>query len=130
MTETVCVPVSVGELIDKISILNIKRIMISDLQKVEIVKKELIELMDMANPYLQNKEVEDLYDQLVVVNKNLWDVEDELRHLESEKKFDEDFVGKARSVYYLNDRRYELKNKINFTTNSKISEVKQHVEYR
>lgn len=130
MTETVCVPVSVGELIDKISILNIKRIMISDLQKVEIVKNELLELMDMANPYLQNKEVESLYDQLVVVNKNLWDVEDELRHLESEKKFDEEFVGKARSVYYLNDRRYELKNQINFITNSKISEVKQHVEYR
>lgn len=104
--------------------------MISDLQKVEIVKNELLELMDMANPYLQNKEVESLYDQLVIVNKNLWDVEDELRHLESEKKFDEEFVGKARSVYYLNDRRYELKNQINFITNSKISEVKQHVEYR
>jgi predicted nuclease with TOPRIM domain len=130
MTETVCIPVSVGELIDKISILNVKRVMISDLQKVEIVKKELIELMDMASPYLQTKEVEDLYDQLIIVNKNLWDVEDELRHLESEKKFDEEFVGKARSVYYLNDRRYELKNSINVITNSKISEVKQHVEYR
>lgn len=130
MTETVCVPVSVGELIDKISILNIKRVMISDLQKVEIVKNELVELMDMASPYLQNKEVEQLYDQLVIVNKNLWDAEDELRHFESQKKFDEEFVGKARSVYHLNDRRYELKNQINFMTNSKISEVKQHVEYR
>lgn len=130
MTETVYVPVSVGELIDKISILNIKRIMISDLQKVEIVKKELVELIDIGNLYLQNKEVEDLYDQLVIVNKNLWDVEDELRYLESEKKFDEEFIKKARSVYFLNDKRYELKNRINFTTNSKITEVKEHVKYK
>lgn len=130
MKETVYVPVSVGELIDKISILNIKRNMISDLQKVEIVNRELMELIDIGNLYLQNKEVEDLYDQLMIVNKNLWDVEDELRYLESEKKFDEEFIKKARSVYFLNDKRYELKNRINFTTNSKITEVKEHVKYK
>lgn len=130
MTETVYVPVSVGELIDKISILNIKKIMISDLQKVEIVNRELMKLIDIGNLYLQNKEVEDLYDQLVIVNKNLWDVEDELRYLESEKKFDEEFIKKARSVYFLNDKRYELKNRINFITNSKITEVKEHVKYK
>jgi hypothetical protein len=130
MTETVCVPVSIGELIDKISILNIKRIMISDISKVEIVKIELVELMDMAKPFLENKEVETLYDLLVVVNKNLWDVEDELRKMEASQTFDEDFVQKARSVYRLNDRRYELKNKINLATNSKIGEVKQYVDYQ
>ena len=104
--------------------------MISDLQKVEIVNRELMELIDIGNLYLQNKEVEDLYDQLMIVNKNLWDVEDELRYLESEKKFDEEFIKKARSVYFLNDKRYELKNRINFTTNSKIKEVKEHVKYK
>lgn len=104
--------------------------MISDLQKVEIVNRELMELIDIGNLYLQNKEVEDLYDQLVIVNKNLWDVEDELRYLESEKKFDEEFIKKARSVYFLNDKRYELKNRINFITNSKITEVKEHVKYK
>ena len=104
--------------------------MISNLQKVEIVKKELIGFMGMAYPFLQNKEVEELYDQLVIVNKSLWDVENELRNLEIEKKFDENFIEKARSVYLLNDRRYELKNRINFITNSKITEVKEHVNYK
>jgi hypothetical protein len=130
MTETVCIPVSVGELIDKISILNIKRIMISDLDKMEIVKNELIEMMDTAKWFLQNKEVEKLHDQLVIVNRNLWDAGNDVRHCESLKQFDEEFVGKARSMYFLNDRRHELKNKINSITGSKISEVKEYVDYQ
>lgn len=103
--------------------------MISDSAKIAIVKKELIELMDMAKPFLSLPEVEELYDRLLMVNKNLWDVEDELRKLEAEKKFDEDFIVKARSVYHLNDRRYAIKNEINLKTNSQIGEVKQYVEY-
>jgi nicotinamide riboside kinase len=129
MNETICIPVSIGELLDKVSILNIKRIMISDTQKLEIVKKELIELMDMAKPFLQNKELEDVYDLLIMVNKNLWDVEDIVRKMESDKNFNDDFIVKCRSVYMLNDRRFELKNKINIISNSKISEVKQYTSY-
>ncbi len=129
MEKTVCVPVSVGELLDKISILNIKRIMISDAEKIKMIKLELVELMDMGKSFLDNPETEELYDRLLSVNKNLWDVEDKLREMEAEKKFDEDFIIKARSVYMLNDRRFELKNKINLHVGSAIVEVKQHPSY-
>jgi hypothetical protein len=130
MTKTVCVPVSVGELLDKLTILNIKRILVSDIEKISIIKKELVELMDMGSPFLIDPEMEKLYDLLMIVNKNLWDVEDELRKMEMDKKFDEEFILKARSVYFLNDRRYELKSKINTLCGSEIREVKQYIEYK
>jgi hypothetical protein len=130
MSKTVCVPVSIGELLDKITILNIKRVMVSDLEKVANVKRELIELMDMGSTFLSQPKVEELYDRLMVVNKNLWDVEDQLRKMELEKKFDEDFILKARSVYQLNDRRYQIKNEINILLGSDILEVKQYVDYQ
>lgn len=130
MSKTVCVPVSIGELLDKITILNIKRVMVSDLEKVANVKRELIELMDMGSTFLSQPKVEELYDRLMVVNKNLWDVEDQLRKMELEKKFDEDFILKARSVYQLNDRRYQIKNEINILLGSNILEVKQYVDYQ
>ena len=121
---------SIGELLDKITILNIKRVMVSDLEKVANVKRELIELMDMGSTFLSQPKVEELYDRLMVVNKNLWDVEDQLRKMELEKKFDEDFILKARSVYQLNDRRYQIKNEINILLGSDILEVKQYVDYQ
>lgn len=130
MTKTVCVPVSVGELLDKLTILNIKRILISDIDKISIIKKELVELMDMGSPFLIDPEMEKLYDLLMIVNKNLWDVEDELRKMELDKNFNEEFILKARSVYFLNDRRYELKSKINTLCGSEIREVKQYIEYK
>lgn len=129
MIKTVCIPVSVGELLDKISILTIKRVMISDIRKTAIVKKELLELMDLGKVFLEDPEIEKLYDQLMIINKNLWDVEDDLRKMENDKKFDEDFLLKARSVYLLNDRRYDFKNKLNAATNSEIIEVKQYSDY-
>jgi len=130
MTKTVCVPVSVGELLDKLTILNIKRILVSDIEKISIIKKELVELMDMGGPFLIDSEMEKLYDLLMIVNKNLWDVEDELRKMELDKNFNEEFILKARSVYFLNDRRYELKSKINTLCGSEIREVKQYIEYK
>lgn len=130
MTKTVCVPVSVGELLDKLTILNIKRILVSDIEKISIIKKELVELMDMGGPFLIDPEMEKLYDLLMIVNKNLWDVEDELRKMELDKNFNEEFILKARSVYFLNDRRYELKSKINTLCGSEIREVKQYIEYK
>jgi nicotinamide riboside kinase len=130
MAKVIWIPGSVGELLDKVSILNIKRVMISDTEKLTMVKDELQELMDVAHPFLQNKEVEEIYDLLLMVNKNLWDVEDVLRKMEADKKFDEEFIAKARSVYFLNDRRFELKNKINNVMGSRINEVKQYVQYQ
>jgi hypothetical protein len=104
--------------------------MMSDLEKVGNVKRELVELMDMGKVFLDQPEVEKLYDRLMVVNKNLWDVEDQLRRMELEKKFDEDFILKARSVYQLNDRRYDIKNEMNHLLGSTIIEVKEYVNYQ
>lgn len=130
MAKVIWIPGSIGELLDKVSILNIKRVMITDTEKLAMVKDELQELMDVANPFLENKDVEELYDLLLMVNKNLWDVEDVLRKMEADKKFDEEFIAKARSVYFLNDRRFELKSKINTVMGSRINEVKQYVQYQ
>jgi hypothetical protein len=130
MEKTIYIPVSVGELLDKVSILSIKRDMISDADKLSKVKIELNQLMDLARPILQDDELERLYDNLLLVNKDLWDVEDVLRRMEADKKFDEQFIAKARSVYFLNDRRFELKNKINNVMGSEINEVKQYVNYQ
>ena len=130
MEKTIYIPVSVGELLDKVSILSIKRDMISDADKLSKVKIELNQLMDLARPILQDDELERLYDNLLIVNKDLWDVEDVLRKMEADKKFDEQFIAKARSVYFLNDRRFELKNKINNVMGSEINEVKQYVNYQ
>lgn len=129
MENKVLIPGSVGELLDKVSILNIKRVMITDVDKLAMVKKELSILNELSDVYLKNKDVENLYDLLLMVNKNLWDVEDELRKFEAEKRFDEEFISKARSVYMLNDRRHDLKNKINILFNSEIFEVKEYVKY-
>jgi len=130
MEKTIYIPVSVGELLDKVSILSIKRDMIFDTDKLSKVKIELNQLMDLARPILQDDELERLYDNLLIVNKDLWDVEDVLRRMEADKKFDEQFIAKARSVYFLNDRRFELKNKINTVMGSEINEVKQYVNYQ
>jgi nicotinamide riboside kinase len=130
MAKVIWIPGSIGELLDKVSILNIKRVMITDTEKLTMVKDELQELMDVARPFLENKDVEELYDLLLMANKNLWDVEDVLRKMEADKKFDEEFIAKARSVYFLNDRRFELKSKINTVMGSRINEVKQYVQYQ
>ena len=130
MAKVIWIPGSVGELLDKVSILNIKRVMVTDTEKLVMVKHELQELMDVAHPFLENKEVEEVYDLLLMVNKNLWDVEDVLRKMEADKQFDEEFIAKARSVYFLNDRRFELKSKINTIMGSRINEVKQYVNYQ
>ena len=103
--------------------------MISDLEKVKHIKNEIIELMDVAKPYYEIEGVEDAFDVLTIVHKNLWDVEDSIRRFESQQVFDDEFIKLARSVYRLNDRRYEVKNKINMLTNSQITEVKSYVEY-
>lgn len=129
MEKRLCIPGSVGELLDKVSILNIKRVMINDVSKLTMVKKEIIMMSEIAAPYLKDKDVEDLYDLLLMVNRNLWEVEDSLRRFEADKKFDEDFISKARSVYMLNDRRHELKNKIDNLLHSDIFEVKEYVNY-
>ena len=125
----ITIPVSVGELIDKLSILQVKRNKITNEDKLEYVNKEFELLYNMSSEYLNQPEIETLYHSLVTVNSNLWDIEDELRVLESEKRFTGKFIDVARKVYFTNDERFILKNKINLLTDSEIREVKDYVEY-
>jgi hypothetical protein len=123
------IPVSVGELIDKLSILQVKKNKISNEEKLILVNKEFELLYNLSSVYLDSNEIETLYHQLCEVNEKLWDVEDELRILETKKLFDLDFIEIARKVYFTNDERFRLKNEINLITDSEIREVKEYVKY-
>lgn len=114
------VPISVGELLDKISILSIK----SQYTTNKYVKKELQDLIKIA----QEHQVYDAsyVSQLLSVNRKLWKIEDDLRVLEKEKRFDSDFIELARSVYITNDLRASIKKEINEKYNSFYKEVKVH----
>jgi len=123
-------PVSVGELIDKLSILQVKKTKITNEEKLEYINKEFELLYNLSSVYLEIKELETLYNILVKTNSKLWDIEDKLRVLESEKKFDEHFIELARNVYFTNDERFSLKNQINKITDSEIREIKEYIKYQ
>lgn len=122
-------PVSVGELIDKLSILQVKKTKITNKEKLDYINKEFELLYNLSLVYLNIKELETLYHILVKTNSKLWDIEDKLRVLESEKKFDQDFIELARNVYFTNDERFSLKNQINKITDSEIREIKEYIKY-
>ena len=126
----VTIPVSAGELVDKISILQIKKSKMTDSDKLHKVENELSHLYKLAVPFLANDSISVLYEDLIGVNSQLWVAEDRLRELEKEHHFEGEFVSLARSVYYLNDERFSLKNKINVLTGSEIQEVKQYIDYK
>lgn len=125
----IAIPVSVGELIDKLSILRVKQIKISNPEKLDYVNKEFELLYNFSSVYFDNEDISKLYNELVETNTKLWEIEDELRILETQKSFDKDFIELARGVYYTNDKRFVLKNEINERTSSEIREVKEYVEY-
>jgi hypothetical protein len=124
------IPVSVGELIDKLSILHIKQVMILDNSKLDFVNKEFELLYNFSSEYLNNEEIFKCYHELIQVNMTLWKIEDELRIIESQKKFDDNFIELSRLVYKNNDNRFTIKNKINQLTNSEIQEQKDYVNYQ
>jgi len=126
----VTIQISVGELIDKLSILHIKLDKIKDEDKLKLVTREFGLLYNISIPYFKQPDIYDLYKQLIEVNYKLWDVEDKLRVIETEKRFEGEFIDLARKVYYLNDERFEIKNKINNLTSSEIKEVKEYVNYK
>ena len=126
----ITVPVSVGELIDKLSILHVKKIKVFNEEKLSFINKEFELLYNMSSGYFTDDEVLKLYRQLVEINTKLWEVEDELRILESSKNFDSLFIELARKVYYTNDERFSLKNKINEITNSEVREQKDYINYK
>ena len=125
----VSIPVSVGEMIDKLSILQVKKIKVNDEDKLEFINKEFELLYNFSSEYLNNLEIELIYNKLILVNTNLWDIEDKLRVIEKEKRFEGEFISLARKVYFTNDERFRLKNEINLLTFSEIREVKDYVKY-
>lgn len=112
------IPVSVGELLDRISILEIKS-MFTDNEYVIKELKELNLIKSSLTQYTLEYEIE-----LKKVNEKLWKIEDKLRQLEKEQKFDEEFIKLARSVYITNDERARIKREINETCNSSFKEIK------
>jgi hypothetical protein len=125
----ITIPVSVGELLDKLSILQVKKTKISDIEKLEYINKELELLYNLSYVFFENNKIQLLYNNLVEINSKLWDIEDEIRKFEKEKKFSSEFIELARQVYYTNDKRFEIKNEINKMTDSDIKEVKEYVSY-
>ena len=125
----VTIPVSVGEMIDKLSILQVKKIKVNDEDKLEFINKEFELLYNFSSEYLNNLEIELIYNKLILVNTNLWDIEDKLRVIEKEKRFEGEFISLARKVYFTNDERFRLKNEVNLLTFSEIREVKDYVKY-
>ena len=126
----VTIPVSVGELIDKLSILHVKQLKIINENKLLFINKEFEIIYSMSSKYLENKKILNLYHQLIEVNLLLWDVEDELRTIENTKNFDSHFIELARKVYYTNDDRFLLKNQINELTDSEVRKQKDYIEYK
>jgi len=124
------VPVSVGELIDKLSILQVKKTKVTNPEKLEYIKKEFELLYNLSAEFLNNNLIENLYHELVSTNSNLWEIEDRLRILEKDGRFEGEFIDMARKVYFTNDKRFELKNEINSLTSSEIREVKEYVDYK
>ena len=122
-------PISLGELIDKISILVIKEKKIKDEKKNNLIRKELTLLRKTLNEAANNNSINNYLNQLIDVNSTLWKIEDEIRDCEKNKKFDQKFIELARSVYITNDKRAEIKLEINNKFGSKIVEVKSYTKY-
>ena len=127
----ILVPVSFGELLDKIAILQIKSERMSDAAKLANVRKELsaLEQTWMAHP-AAGKDIVELRAQLKDVNARLWDIEDDIRRKEQAQAFDEEFVRLARSVYFENDERARIKKEINLALGSAYVEEKSYQDYR
>ena len=119
--------ISAGELIDKITILEIKKEKINDDQKLIDINKELISLNSTMKEFIPDlNKVSNLKNDLKNINLKLWDIEDSKRNAEKNKKFDERFIELARNVYKFNDERAKIKLKINNLLGSNIKEVKSY----
>ena len=122
-------PISLGELVDKISILMIKKKNITDSIKLEHVSKELEFLQKTLKEYISEDKINKFIEELVNINSKLWKIEDDIRECERNKLFDQTFTDLARSVYFTNDQRAKIKNDINKNFGSELVEVKSYEEY-
>tara|TARA_B100001564_G_scaffold309599_1_gene280753 strand:+ start:263 stop:652 length:390 start_codon:yes stop_codon:yes gene_type:complete len=126
----ILVEVSVGELLDKISILEIKKDKIKDPEKLEYIKDELSILREeFKNNIKSDSKIDKLYQSLKIINTRLWTIEDDKRKCEKEKDFTENFIKLSRDVHILNDDRAKIKLEINNHTGSKIKEIKEYTSY-
>ncbi len=121
------IEVSNGEIVDKLTIIEIKLENIRDEEKLKNLRKEY-EILDRAVAQIISKEHE-LYRELKDINRQLWDIEDRIRDLERRKDFGDEFIQTARSVYFTNDKRSEVKRKINELTGSGLIEEKSYEKY-
>lgn len=121
------IEVSNGEIADKLTIIEIKLKHIKDADKLKNLKNEY-QVLNEAVAKIIDKDHE-LYQQLLNINQELWDIEDKIRDLERDKEFGEEFVKTARAVYFTNDKRSDIKRKINKLTGSNLVEEKSYQKY-
>ena len=126
----IIVEVSVGELLDKISILEIKQEKIRDQEKLKFINLEHKILKDQLNQNVKTDEkLEKLFQSLKDINAKLWVIEDDKRQCEKDKDFGENFIKLSRDVHFLNDDRAKIKLEMNNYTGSKIKEIKEYTSY-
>lgn len=124
------VPVSPGEFLDKLSILEIKSERMADPEKLKNVRNELNLLRRVwSGSAYAHQDIDDEYQQLRAVNEKLWDIEDRIRLKEASQAFDQEFIELARSVYILNDRRAASKRRLNEALGSDLMEEKSYADY-
>tara|TARA_B100000424_G_scaffold129672_1_gene98291 strand:- start:459 stop:845 length:387 start_codon:yes stop_codon:yes gene_type:complete len=125
------VEVSNGELLDKLTILELKLTNIADVQKLSNIQKEHDELSPLADQLFDSygEELKNLYKKLTEINSELWTIEDDIRECERNKDFGSDFVSLARAVYFTNDKRSDVKKAINLLTDSGFVEEKSYEDY-
>ena len=126
----ILVEVSVGELLDKISILEIKQEKIKDTEKLKFINEEHSILKDQLNKNVKSdQKLNELFETLKKINSKLWIIEDDKRQCEKDKNFTEKFIKLSRDVHFLNDERAKIKLEINNLTGSKIKEIKEYTNY-
>ena len=126
----ILVEVSVGELLDKISILEIKQEKIKDTESLKFIKKEYNVLKGELDKHIKTDEkLKNLFNSLKEINSKLWVIEDDKRMCEKNKDFGEKFIKLSRDVHFLNDDRAKIKLEVNNHTGSKIKEIKEYTDY-
>tara|TARA_X000001036_G_C19932923_1_gene502550 strand:+ start:53 stop:445 length:393 start_codon:yes stop_codon:yes gene_type:complete len=127
----IIVEISIGELLDKISILEIKQEKIKDPEKLRFIKNEHSILKKQLKENVKSDEkLDDLFKSLKDINAKLWVIEDDKRQCENEKNFNDKFVRLSRDIHFLNDDRAKIKLEINNHTGSKIKEIKEYTKYK
>jgi hypothetical protein len=124
------IKISIGEALDRLSILEIKMIKVKDEVKLANIQKEHDYLKELIDNDLSFERIEPYYRELFRINHSLWIIEDELRVLEANQDFGNEFIKLARSVYFTNDERAEVKKKINIDEKSEFIEEKSYINYK